>query len=637
MSLFDSLNDAQKQAVITVDGPILIIAGAGTGKTKTITHRIAFLIEKGVNPLNILVVTFTNRAAKEIKERSGALLGKKFGDLLVTTFHSLGLKIIKENAAAEFIVYDRAEQINLLRKLSRGTVSSIQKKAEKISRIKNLLEEPDHDTVELYEDYQIELSKNSALDFDDLIIKPIEILKDRTVLNKYLNLFRYVLVDEYQDINPSQYQLLRLLAGESGNVCAVGDSDQAIYAFRGSDVGNFINFQKDFLSASLINLTVNYRSTSVILNASNNLIKNNIKRIDKELGSVKNRGRKIMLISVPDEVAEGEVIMKEIEERMGGTSRYQHYKGSSTESEREFRFSDFAILIRTNAQSGYLEETFIRSGIPYQIVGGKHFLERQEIKDVLAYVKIIVNPSDSISVERIINRPPRGIGEKTVAVIMNYANKHGLSLYEAMRAGSGLTGDKRKRISEFVALIEYFIKLKYSAAADELLNSMIIETGLKEFYSERSDSFMLLKNFSTAYQDIKPFESNQNFIRDITLLTPDEAYDPNADRVTIMTIHMAKGLEFETVFISGVEDGLLPYTFRDDNEIEEERRLFYVGMTRAKEELLLLYSRNRFLYGQNLSQSPSRFIKEIPDEFIEKRFEPDRSIKKKEKPQMGLF
>jgi DNA helicase-2/ATP-dependent DNA helicase PcrA len=633
----EELNEAQKQAVVTVEGPVLVVAGAGTGKTRTIACRIAYVIDQGINPSDILAITFTNRAAKEMKERTEALVGRRSGGLLITTFHSLGLMLLRENSTDDCVVYDRNDQMNLLRKLLRKSGSSYLKLAETMSRIKNGIDQPEGTMRELITEYQSYLDKLSAVDFDDLILKPLDMFRNEAILRKYRDRFKYIMVDEYQDINYVQYRLLKMLTGHRGNICAVGDSDQAIYAFRGADVENFLNFQEDFTGAMIIRLTDNYRSTKTLLNASGELIRRNLKRLEKDLRSLKDEGRKITVISVQDEAAEGEVIVEEIESRVGGTSHYRHYTGTEAHSKGEYSFSDFVVLTRTNAQSKRIEEVFIRSGIPYQVVGSTHFLDRQEVRDVLAYIKAVVNPSDDISISRVINRPSRGIGEATISDIEQYADRRSISMYDAVKEGSGFSKDKRKRLQEFIALLEHFIRLRDAVAAGELLGEILEKTGLKEFHSEKKDSFITLENLAVAYADVTPPSSTLNFLNDVTLMMPADFYDPIADRVTIMTMHMAKGLEFKTVFIAGAEEGLIPFTRKDDVDIEEERRLFYVAMTRAKDELFILHSRNRFLYGQKLKPSPSPFIKEIPPEFVDERSVPDRVTRSKEKPQMGLF
>ncbi len=604
LPFFDGLNESQKKAVMHAEGPALIVAGPGTGKTLTIVRRIAYLINQGVNPENILAVTFTNRAAKEMKERTDALLGKDSGKIFIGTFHLLGLRIIRDALSSSFVIYNRDEQINLIKPLTQDSVTKAQQAAEKISRIKNFLEDADNGIKGIYEEYQSALIKNSALDFDDLILKPIDILSNIEVAENYRDTFRYIMVDEYQDINPAQYKLLTLLSHTKGNLCAIGDSDQAIYAFRGADVSNFLNFEKDFRDAKTITLTENYRSTAVILNASNILIRNNLKRIDKILKATREKGTHITVVSVPDEKAEGEIIVREVEERMGGTSHYQLIRGTlsplwNPPEECSYNFSDFAVIFRTNAQARTIEEAFITSGIPYQMIGAKHILKRSEITDTLSYLKTIVNPKDNLSLGKVSTISPKGLNG---------------------------------------AALERFMDLKDRLPLDEFLEVVLEESGLRTYYKDREDNFMLLENIATAYRDMEPSEAIISFINELSLLTPADAYDSRADAVTLMTLHMAKGLEFKVVFITGVEDGLIPYTIKKDGvDIEEERRLFYVGMTRAKDELFLIHARNRFLYGQRLAQESSPFLREIPEEFIEHRFIRDRIKNLKKDSQIGLF
>ncbi len=531
-SMLDGLNEAQKKAVMTTEGPLMVVAGPGTGKTLTIVRRVAWLVHHGVRPESILAVTFTNRAAREMKERAGALLGKTASRILIGTFHLLGLRIIRDGGADGFTILSRDEQIELLKTLTKGTARKAQQAAESISRIKNFLDDENDDIKEIYEAYQSALKQKNAFDFDDLIRVPIEMLSSGEGARKYPDRFTHIIVDEYQDINPAQYRLLRLLAGGAGNVCAVGDSDQAIYAFRGADVENFLNFEKDFPDAGRITLSENYRSSSVIINAADSLIKHNAKRINKELVPVRDRGATIAVIDLPDERAEGEVIIREIEERMGGTSNYQMMQraGGREQGSVSCRFSDFAVIFRTNAQAKAIEEAFIASGIPYQVIGRRQSMQSKEIEETLAYLRSLIRPDDAVA-------------------------------------------------------------------------------------------------------------SSQPDPQEAKLLSAADFFDPRADAVTLMTLHMAKGLEFPVVFITGCEDGLVPCTIMKDGvDMEEERRLFYVGMTRAKEELYLLRARNRFLYGQRLTQSPSPFLKEIPDEFVQSIVVPDRVKKQKEKDsQLGLF
>ncbi len=583
--IFEGLNESQKNAVMAVNGPVLIVAGPGTGKTLTIVRRIAYLIQQGAKPENILAVTFTNRAAREMEERAEALLGSHAKNIFIGTFHLLGLSIIKNTLPDNFVIYNRDEQVSLLKPLLKGSNTRAHEAVEKISKVKSLLEDADDEINKIYAAYQSALNEKAALDFDDLILKPIEILSNlpsnipspprgegdsifkannKEAAERYRNIFKYIIVDEYQDINPAQYRLMRLLSEGNGNICAVGDSDQAIYTFRGADITNFLNFEKDLKAAKRITLTENYRSTGVILNASNGVIKNNQNRIEKELCPTRGEGRLITLVSVPDEKAEGEFIVKEIEARIGGTSHYQmmHTKEMNDFSGESYSFSDFAVLFRTNAQAKAIEDAFETSGIPYQVVGRTHSLNKDAVL---------------------------------------------------------------KKINE----------LKDRLTIDELLSTVLNESGLKEYYKDGS---VFLENIIASYKDKGSEEAIKNIINEITLMSPADFYDPRADAVALMTLHMAKGLEFKMVFIAGVEEGLLPYTIKKDGvDIEEERRLFYVGITRAKDELFLLHARNRFLYGQILAQSPSSFLKEIPEGLIEKKVIPDKIKSQKREKQMGLF
>lgn len=610
--IFNDLNEFQKKAVTTTEGPVLIIAGPGTGKTLTIARRIAYLIHTGIKPEHILAVTFTNRAAHEMRERTAKLLGSDAGKVFIGTFHLFGLTVIKEVYANNFVIYSRKEQVHLIKKLFKdsdlkGIFQGVRKSsyeliAEKISRIKNCMEDADDVIKRVYEQYQAALTENAAFDFDDLILKPIELFKKDVLSEKYRDTFKYILVDEYQDINPAQYKLLTLLIHPQGNICAIGDSDQAIYAFRGADVSNFINFEMYFQNAKRIILTDNYRSKGIILNAVHALIRNNRKRIDKELNPTRERGTPITVISVPDEKAEGEIIVREIEERMGGTSHYHLYtreytlKGR-TSPQSSYSFSDFAVIYRTNAQVKALEDSFIASGIPYQVIGNKYLVRKREFMNIVTFLKAVINPLDDLSCRRVIALSPELFNQEK---------------------------------------IEKLRRLKDSLSVDEFLKVLWEESGIKEYCSE--ESFLLLEELIAPYLPMESSEALDSFINEMSLFTPADAFDSEADAVTLTTLHMAKGLEFKVVFISGVEEGLIPYTFKkEDVDMEEERRLFYVGMTRAMDDLFLLYARNRFLYGQRLSQSPSPFLREIPEEFIQEKFIADGTKKHKKDSQARLF
>jgi superfamily I DNA/RNA helicase len=531
--ILDGLNEAQKRTVTTTEGPLLVVAGPGTGKTLTIVRRIAHLVQQGVRPENILAVTFTNRAAREMQERTASILGDTAAKIFIGTFHLLGIRIIQVNRGNDFGICSRDEQIELLKPLMKGTAKKAEQMAEHISRIKNFLATADPEVQKSYEAYNVALKQRNAHDFDDLIRNPIELLeKNDELQRKCQDRFQYCIVDEYQDINPAQYRLLKLLIGRNNNVCVVGDSDQAIYAFRGADLQNFLNFEQDFPGAARITLTENYRSTGAILSAADSVIKNNQKRIDKELTPVREKGAHLTVISVPDERTEGTAIIQEIEERIGGTSHYRMTHGNTGKGDpaRAFGFSDFGVIYRTNAQAKALEEEFSASGIPYQVIGHKSSAQAKETEETLIYLRSLISPDAA--------------------------------------------------------------------------------TGTTAGYTEEAK-----------------------------LLGPADFFDPRANVVTLMTLHMAKGLEFPVVFITGCEDGLIPCRImKHEVDLEEERRLYYVGMTRAKDELFLLHSRRRFLYGQKLSPAPSPFLAEIPGALVKCMVVPTKVKKQKELDrQLGLF
>jgi len=530
--ILNGLNDAQQRAVTAGDGPVMIVAGPGTGKTLTIMHRIAWLLREGVRPEQILAVTFTNRAAREMKERAISLIGEPAEKVFIGTFHLLGLRIILDNRSEKLVLYNRDDQITLLKTLMNGSAREAQQATERISRIKNFLTVADAGIQPLYDSYQSALVRQNACDFDDLICTSANSLENTDIARTYQERFKYIIVDEYQDINPAQYRLLSLLAKGTDNICGVGDSDQAIYAFRGANIENFLNFERDFPNAARITLSENYRSTGIILKAADALIRNNRRRIPKELTPTRDRGAAISAIDLANEKAEARSVVREIETRMGGTSHYQmiQNEGCRDFSDRSCRFSDFAVIFRTNAQARVLVDAFVASGIPFQLIG---------------------------------------------------------------RKGSG---------------------------------------GMKE----REDMIAFLRSF---LQEDEAASTDSRGPQEAKLLTPADFFDPRADAVTLMTMHMAKGLEFPVVFITGCEDGLVPYTFlKDDVDLEEERRLFYVGMTRAKEELFLLSARTRFLYGQRLKLDRSSFLQEIPEELVE-HISMSSKVKKQKEPdqQLGLF
>ena len=611
--IFQGLNESQKNAVITTEGPLLIVAGPGTGKTFTIIRRIAYLIDQGVKPENIAAVTFTNRAAGEMRERTGDLLGREAGRIFIGTFHLLGLTMLKDTDLNNCMIWNREEQINLLKRLCKdsgiskdmndGNRLSYQKIAEKISRTKNLIEDSDDGFGKIYEAYQSALKANNALDFDDLILKPLEMLRSAEQASQCHHAFEYIMVDEYQDINPAQYQFVKLLAGNKKNLCAIGDSDQAIYAFRGADLKNFLSFADDFKDAKRIVLTEHYRLTATILHAADELIANNRERIAKELKAVRGKGRAVTILSVPDERAEGEMIIEEIERRIGGTSHYQLMKQSASsaasgggehyDADGSHCFSDFAVIFRTNAQAKALEDAFNDSGIPFQVIGEKYLQRKKEFMHITAFLKAVIKPVDDQHVG--------ALPEKT---------------------------DE--------ALLGKFRELKDTVSLPDFLTALRDESAIEKYIHE--ENLALLEEIAATYQHMSPSEGIVSFINELSLFTPADVFHPKADAVVLMTFHMAKGLEFKTVFMTGVEEGLIPHTMhKDDVDTEEERRLFYVGMTRAMDELLLVHARSRFLYGRRYTQSPSPFLREIPAESVETRVVPDRIKKEKKNKQMGLF
>jgi len=611
--IFQGLNESQQNAVKTIKGPLLIVAGPGTGKTFTIIRRIAYLIEQGVKPESIAAITFTNRAAREMRERTGKLLGKEAGRIFIGTFHLLGLTMLKNSRQNSFVIYNREEQIGLLKRLCKdpavmrdrndGKRLSYQKIAEKISRTKNFLDDTDDGLRKIYEAYQSAMKTDNALDFDDLILKPIEVLSSQEPASAYRDAFEYIMVDEYQDINPAQYKFVKFLAGRQRNLCTIGDSDQAIYAFRGADLKNFLSFEDDFKDAKRIVLTEHYRSTTTILNAADELIRHNRERIAKELKTVRDKGRTVTILSVPDERAEGELIIQEIEKRIGGTSHYQLMRkaahsvfsgrGKEDVAEGSYCFSDFAVIFRTNAQAKALEEYFQDSGIPFQVIGEKYLQRKKDFMFITAFLKAVINPDD---------------------------NQHADTLLRGIDT----------------ALIERFRELRGKVSLAEFLGELRNEETIAKHIHE--ENLSLFQEIAATYQHMNSPDEIVSFINELSLFTPADIFHLKADAVALMTLHMAKGLEFKAVFITGVEEGLIPYTMnKEDVDTEEERRLFYVGMTRAKDELFLIHARSRFLYGQRNTQSPSPFLREIPAECIETRVVPDRIKKEKKNNQMGLF
>ncbi len=631
------LNSPQREAVTHKDSPLLILAGAGSGKTRVLTYRIAYLIASfKVSPEKILAVTFTNKAAEEMKNRVEKLLGKVSFPVWISTFHSLCSRILRWEAKllgykTNFNIYDEDDQLALVKKCMEELEISAKKFSpqailSRISGAKNeLVGWKDYEiyakdffeknVLKVYKLYQEKLEEFSAFDFDDLIMKTVEIFSNfPETLKKYQRRFRYILVDEYQDTNHAQYVLMKQLSSSSKNLCVVGDDDQSIYGWRGADLNNILDFEKDYPDCRIIRLEQNYRSTQAILDAASAVVENNFGRKGKELWTEKIGGEKVVLTLAENETEEGISCVQKIQNLLKNTN---------------LSFSDVVILYRTNAQSRVLEQKLRDSGIPYVIVGGVRFYQRKEIKDVLAYMKIISNPKDFVSIKRIINIPPKGIGEKTLFLVQDFARKNKISFFEALKMVEQIDGiktQKRNELKSFYALIDGFVKTKNKLPIDKLTKLIIDKTGYLDMLKEertpeaesRSEN---VKELITATEEFKERTENptlDSFLEEVSLLTDIDMWDKTKDKVNLMTLHSAKGLEFPVVFITGMEEGLFPLSraIEEPNELEEERRLFYVGLTRAKQKVFLSYARHRKRFGE-MTNLKSRFLDEIPEKLLE--------------------
>ncbi len=633
------LNDMQKQVVLHCDGPVLVLAGAGSGKTSALTTRIAWLLkEKGVSPWNILAVTFTNKAANEMKERILKLIKKdETYAPNVGTFHSTCVRILRKQIHhlgydRGFVIYDTADQQLLMKRVLGDLLIDDKKFNPKailnfVSGAKNELVPPEEyakfvnnyftEKVALcYKRYQHELQKNNALDFDDIIMLTVELFqKFPEILDYYQEQFRFISVDEYQDTNHAQYVLTNLLAAKYRNLCVIGDSDQSIYAFRGANIHNILNFEKDYPEAKVVYLEQNYRSTQLILDAAHQVIVKNTQRKDKKLWTEREGGEKITIKTLSNERAEGEFVADTIIKKMQDMD------------EKEYR--NFAILYRTNAQSRVMEEAFLRYAIPYKIVGGIKFYERKEIKDLVAYLRVIQNPHDSLSLMRIINVPPRKIGQKTIDTIQQYAVNNDTSFWQALTEIDRIEAireSKSKALEDFVKVVKELQSVNKEFPASGLIKHAMELSGYKKFLDDgteegesRLQNAYELISVAGKYDRLPPGESLTIFLEEISLIADIDKLDEQENSVTLMTIHSAKGLEFPVVFLVGLEDGIFPHSrsLLEKSEMEEERRLMYVAITRAKDKLYLLNAQNRMLYGESQSNPPSQFLKDIPEEVLE--------------------
>ena len=643
MAVYDTLNKPQKEAVFHTEGPLLILAGAGSGKTRVLTHRIAYLIEeKGVNPWNILAITFTNKAAEEMRQRVDSLVGIGAESIWVSTFHSMCVRILRRYIDRlgydnRFTIYDTDDQKTLMKEVCRKTDIDTKRFKERmllsvISSAKNEMILPEEfelnaggDFVQLkiakvYKEYEKQLRANNALDFDDLLVKTVQLLETQPdVRENYQERFRYIMVDEYQDTNTVQFRLVSLLAGKYRNLCVVGDDDQSIYKFRGANIRNILDFEKEFSDAKVIKLEQNYRSVGNVLEVANSVIRNNKGRKEKTLWTDNEKGEKIRLRQFDTAYDEAQFIAEDIKDETAQGANY----------------SDHAVLYRTNAQSRLLEEKFVAMNIPYKIVGGINFYSRREIKDVLSYLKTIDNGKDDLAVRRIINVPKRGIGLTTINRIQESAAARGIGFYDALSAPDLIPGIGRSasKLDSFAALIEYFKGRSEESGVTDLLTEVIEKTGYTESL-EADDPEELearVQNIDELVSKAAVYEEScsdrgerptlSGFLEEVALVADIDSVAEDRDYVILMTLHSAKGLEFPHVYLAGMEDGLFPSYMSisgdDPEELEEERRLCYVGVTRAEEKLTLTCARMRLVRGERQYNSMSRFIKEMPSALID--------------------
>lgn len=622
MELLKNLNKEQIEAVKTIDGPVLVMAGAGSGKTKVLTTRIAYLIEEGIPSYNILAITFTNKAAAEMRDRVSNLIGDVSS--FIGTFHSLGVRIIRENhdilgLPNNFTIIDSDDTNTIIKKLLkemnldskqyspsyvRNRISFIKNQMLTDGELDRLFNTPmDKVVVEVYHRYNNKLKTSASVDFDDLLLLPVNLFKERKdILEYYQDKYRYILIDEYQDTNPVQYKLSVMLSNKYKNIFVVGDMNQSIYAFRQADFRNISNFEKDFKGAKVIKLEHNYRSTNNILSAANKVIKHNTERKDLKLFSDNGDGVKIKYMRAYDEKHEIALVIDEIKHLLS-----EGYKNE-----------DIAILYRTNAQSRAIEDVFLAKGIPYKVFGSYYFYNRKEIKDLISYLRLIYNPHDEISLRRVINTPKRGIGESAIAAIEERAKQQNISMFDAL--------ETRKEL-EFKEIIEDLIKRSESLSLTELIDEVLERSGMKKELESskaledeiRLENLMEVKSITASFEERTGSANLGDFLEEVSLIADISNHTEDGDVVTLMTLHSAKGLEFPVVFLVGMEEGLFPHNMSlMENNLEEERRLCYVGITRAKERLYLTNAKRRMLYGKENMNIPSRFISEIDEKLIEK-------------------
>lgn len=637
-NMLDKLNERQKEAVLATEGPVLVLAGAGSGKTTVLVNRIAYMIsEKHIRPWNILAITFTNKAAREMKDRIERLLGDTAKDMWIGTFHSVCVRILRGcidllGYSRDFVIYDTADTKTVMKECLREL--DIDEKSFPVRNVLSIISNAKNDLMDaatfenvyksdyrmsiiakIYYRYQTKLRKNNAVDFDDIILNTVKILSENPdVLSKYQDKFQYILVDEYQDTNNSQYLLINLLAQANRNLCVVGDDDQSIYKFRGANIGNILNFEDDYSDVQKITLDQNYRSTQNILDAANSVISNNKGRMGKSLWTSNGDGNKVFVYTGTNEYDEARYIARQIK---------KHF-------DEQGSFSDCAILYRTNAQSRVIEEMLMRESVPYKVLSGLRFYDRKEIKDIIAYLRVVYNPNDDVSLARIINEPKRKIGNATLEKARNIAREKETSLYDVISHADDYPEFKTaiKKLLGFSEIIQSLIKLKDTVTIEELTGRILNDTGYMPalVMEDTTESKTRIENLGEFISVITEFEKNEEtgntlgeFLENISLVSDIDGYDENEDSAVLMTIHSAKGLEFPIVFLSGLEEGLFPgmRSMESDDDIEEERRLCYVAITRAKEQLYITKTISRTIHGKTMPTTASRFFKEIPVEYLE--------------------
>jgi DNA helicase-2/ATP-dependent DNA helicase PcrA len=637
VDLLTGLNPPQRAAVTADDGPLLIFAGAGSGKTRVLTHRIAWLIQQGrAEPGEILAVTFTNKAAREMRGRVEQLLNLTAGGIWMGTFHAIAVRILRRDGSADgidrhFVIYDEADRLSVVKRVMNemrldekryppgGMVALISRAKDEVINAEDQLKAAGTHNEELAAQirlrYDAFLEQNNALDFDDLLMRTVWLFdRHPEVLEKYQKRFKYIMVDEYQDTNRAQYLMVRHLASKNRNLCVVGDDDQSIYAFRGADVRNILSFEHDYPDAQIVKLEQNYRSTQMILDAAYHVIKANPNRADKRLWTDRPGGPKVVVAQTYDEQEEAQTVAREALRLV---------------AEGDYRLGDIAVLYRTNAQSRALEEVLLRRGVPYRLIGGLRFYERREVKDVLAYLRLVANPQDTLSFSRVINVPRRKLGEKSLAQLGYWADAHGMSPWDSLsrlEEMADLTSAARSALADFRDLIDEVRAASQERRLVEVIDLLLLRSAYERYVKEGSaegeerwGNVLELRGLASEYDGLPPGEGLQAFLEDVALMSDVDTMDDRAQGMTLITLHMVKGLEFPVVFMLGMEEGLFPHSRSLDSPagLEEERRLAYVGMTRAKDRLYLFHTFRRHLWGSANLNLPSRFLKDIPPELVD--------------------